>query len=378
MIRILHYIGSLELGGSQTFVMELYRNMDRKVIQFDFVIFSGWRGTLYNEIAKLGGKIYESPKYNGLNHLAYKRWWNKFLREHHEYSVIHGHVRSVASLYLPIMRKHKRYTIIHSHSMSNGKGVRSLIKTVLQFPIRWMADYYMACSDGAGKWLFGDEIIKSERYMTVSNAISIERFSYSIDNRARVRSEYEIDDSFVIGHVGRFVEVKNHEYLLKIVKNMSEIDSGRKYKLLLVGDGPLVGEIKRSAIEMGMSDQVIFAGNQSDVGRLYSAMDVFVFPSKWEGLGIAAIEAQVSGLPVIISENVPKCVDIGAGLIESAFLSAPDEWCDRIRRAAETMKERSSHIEDARKAGYDIKANVIVMKEFYLKIAGQNEEKKKG
>lgn len=377
MIRILHYIGTLELGGSQTFVMELYRNMDREEIQFDFVIFPGWRGPLYDEIVKLGGKIYECPKYNGLNHTNYKRWWNRFLREHPEYTVIHGHVRSVASIYLPIMRRHNRYTIIHSHSMSNGDGVRALVKTVLQFPIRRLADYYLACSDDAGRWLFGDEIIRSGRYMTISNAINIERFSYSIDSRVEVRKVYELNDSFVIGHVGRFVEVKNHEYLLDIVKKLSEIDSEGKYRLLLIGDGPRVEKIKRSATEMGISDQVIFAGNQSDVGRFYSAMDVFTFPSKWEGLGIAAIEAQISGLPVIISEHVPKCVDIGAGLVESVKLTDPDEWCNKIIGVARSMKERSSHTEEARKAGYDIKDNVNVMKEFYLKLAGQKEDKKK-
>ena len=212
MIRILHYIGTLELGGSQAFVMELYRNMKREEIQFDFVIFPEWRGPLYEEIIRMGGKVYESPKYNGINHMEYVRWWQNFLNEHPEYQVIHGHVRSVASIYLPIVRKAGRYTILHSHSMSNGHGFSALIKTMLQLPVRHMADYYMACSDEAGRWLFGNQVVSGSRYRTIPNAINTSRFLYSEEQRMVIRKELEANESFLIGHVGRFVEVKNHVF----------------------------------------------------------------------------------------------------------------------------------------------------------------------
>ncbi len=248
-IRVLHYIGSLELGGSQTFVMELYRNIDRRCVQFDFVTFPNERGPLYEEIVKLGGKVFECPKYNGINHFAFKKWWDIFLLNHQEYEVVHGHVRSVASIYLPIVRKHKRYSIIHSHSASNGKGLLAIVKFFLQLPIRYQADYYMACSIKAGKWLFGKKVISSSKYSTVPNAINADKYSFNPETRKLVRQEYGIDEFFCIGHVGRFTKVKNHEFLLRVLQEIVKTED--RVRLLLVGDGPLRAIIETRAEEMG-------------------------------------------------------------------------------------------------------------------------------
>ncbi len=366
MIRALHYIGTLELGGSQSFVMELYRSIDRLKVQFDFIIFEGWRGSLYNEIKSLGGRIYESPKYNGLNHFRFIAWWERFLSAHPEYKILHGHVRSVALLYLPIAKRHNLYTILHSHSVSNGSGMKGIIKTILQFPVRYQADYYMACSKDAGEWLFGNKIVDSGRYCTIPNAINVERFEYRPKVREMIRKKYGLENSFVIGHVGRFCEVKNHIFLLEILREALKINE--KTKLLLVGDGPLKKEIKEKCAVMRLSNHVIFAGNRTDTEDFYQAMDVFVLPSKWEGLGIAAVEAQTCGLSCIVSKGVSKSADIGAGLIQRVALEyGADNWVKRIMNINKAV--RKSRVSEARDAGFDVKDTVLKMQEFYIKAA---------
>lgn len=366
-IRVLHYIGSLEFGGSQAFVMELYRNIDRNKLQFDFVTFPDPSGPLYDEILSLGGKVFECPKYNGINHMQFVRWWHRFLKDHAEYYVIHGHVRSVASIYLPIVRQYHRFTILHSHSASNGRGVAGVVKYMLQFPVRHQADYYMACSEKAGEWLFGEKVIHSNKYKTVPNAINAERFTYDNEVRTQVRKEYGIDNYFCIGHIGRFSEVKNHEFLLQVLGEVLKIDNN--VRLLLVGDGILKPVIEQKAKDMGLWKYVIFAGARLDTERYYQAMDVFAFPSLWEGLGIVVIEAQASGLPCVVSEGVPKEVDLNVGLVTRAKLDNSGKWAELITGYREFLNSRCTHTEYVKKAGYDIRVNAHKMQTFYLKNA---------
>lgn len=372
IIRVLHYIGSLDFGGSQAFVMELYRNIDRDKVQFDFVTFPNVQGPLYNEILSLRGRIFECPKYNGLNHLKFAEWWDDFLNDHLEYKVIHGHVRSVASIYLPIVRKHRRFAILHSHSASNGKGMSGIIKYFLQLPVRYQADYYMACSEEAGKWLFGNRVIHSNRYRTVPNAIDTDRFVYDAKERASIRQKYGMEDCFCIGHVGRFSEVKNHEFLLEILREV--LESYNNVRLLLVGDGPIRAEIQKKVDNMGLSNYVIFAGARSDTEKYYQAMDVFVFPSLWEGFGIAVIEAQISGLHCIVSERVPEAVDVGAGLVTRLNISNSREWAIELLKKQELAKNRQNHTVEVRNAGYDIRNSVTKMQTFYIEMSQSIEK----
>lgn len=369
-IRVLHYIGALELGGSQSFVMELYRHINREKIQFDFVIFPNERGPLYDEILSLGGKIYECLKFNGLNSIKFVKWWDEFLKKHDEYNVIHGHVRSVASIYLPVIKKNKRFSILHCHSSSNGKGIKAVIKYIMQLPIKYQADYYMACSDEAGRWLFGKNVVESRRYRTVPNAIDAKRFLYDENKRVACRRKLGIENSFVIGHVGRFSEVKNHSFLLELLRRM--ISTRRDLCLLLVGDGPMMESIKQKAIDMNIENNVIFVGANTNTEDYYNAMDCFVFPSLWEGFGMVLVEAQTSGLKCVSSNYVPRVVDIGANLVSFLDIDKNDEktyilWKNAINEAEGLS--RKSYYEEIRNKGYDIKDNVEKMEKFYIKVA---------
>lgn len=281
MIRILQYIGPLQIGGSQSFILEIYRKIDKTKIQFDFIVFPKCNKSLKNEIENLGGIIYESPQYNGKNHIIYKKWWNDFFCYHPEYKILHGHVRSVAAIYVAIAKKYGLKTIVHSHSTSNGSGIQSLFKTIFQFPIRYQADYLLACSQEAGKWLFGRNAVKKKNYHTFLNAIDVKRYTFNINMREQLRSDMGLNDFFVIGHIGRLSEPKNHKFLFLVFKEVLNYDNN--VRLLLVGDGELRKELENYCHELGISDYVIFMGNVINTEWYYWVMDIFVFPSLWEG-----------------------------------------------------------------------------------------------
>ena len=209
-IRILHMIGSLDIGGSQAMVMNLYRNIEREKIQFDFIVDSPNEQYFVDEIKQLGGKIYSMPKFKGTNLFEMKTKWDRFFIEHPEYKILHSHVRSYASIYLPIAKKHGLKTIIHSHSTSNGKGFSALVKAVMQYPLRYQADYFFGCSKEAGVWLFGSKVANSDRFYILKNGIDINRFLFNKNKRKKIREQLKVSDStLVIGHVGRFNKAKN-------------------------------------------------------------------------------------------------------------------------------------------------------------------------
>lgn len=365
MIRVIHYIGLLDFGGSQSFIMEVYRKIDRNKVQFDFVTFPNQKKGFYEEIISLGGKIYESPKYDGKNHFLFMKWWNTFFKNHSEYKIFHCHVRSVA--FLCIMSAHKNgvYSISHSHSTSNGKGILAFIKNVLQFPVRFQADFLFACSEKAGKWMYGNNVIKKRNYKVISNAIDTKRFIFSEETRKKIRNEFNISTNYVVGHVGRITEPKNHQFLInvfyEILKNRPDA------KLLLVGDGNLRSSIEKDVVKKGLTNKVIFLGSRINTQDYYQAMDVFVFPSLWEGLGIVAIEAQAAGLPCIISERVPKEVDMGLDLVYVIPLNRGEKtWAcisSNIRN-----KKRESNLEKIKQMGYDVTSNAQYLQNFYISI----------
>ena len=278
MIRVLQVFGCMNRGGAESMIMELYRHIDRSRIQFDFVVHTTEKCAYDDEILSLGGRIFSVPSFTVKNAFLYKKAWKKLLTTHEEWRIVHGHVRSTASIYLPIAQEYHRYTIAHSHSISSGKGFSSIIKNILQKRIK--ADYYMACSNAAGKWLFGDKIVNSDNYHVLPNAIDVSKYKYNEDIRKKVRQEYSCEDAILIGHVGSFYDVKNHSYLIKVFTCIKEKESDAK--LMLVGGGYLLQEIKNQVKELGIEDSVIFTGVKSNVNELLQAMDVFVFPSKYE------------------------------------------------------------------------------------------------
>ena len=365
MIRVLHVLGGLDRGGAEAMVMNLYRTIDRTQVQFDFIIHTEKKQAYYDEIIALGGKIYHFPAFNGLNYFKMMNLWKLFFKDHPEYKILHSHVRSYASLYLPIAKNAGLKTIIHSHNTSSGKGLKAVVKFCLQRGLRKNVDYYFACSDVAGKWLFGEEITKQSNYHVLNNAIDVEKYAYSEMSRKKIRDEFNLKNELVVGHVGRFHPQKNHSFLVDI---FAEIHKKRPDSvLMLVGTGDLMDSVKEKAAELKLDDSVIFTGSRADVNELLSAFDVFVFPSLFEGLPVTLVEVQAAGLPCFSSDTVTKEVDFDRKINYISLDKDAAYWADEIING---KPERLDHTEAIRKAGYDIQYTVKELTSFYQKLAG--------
>lgn len=349
MIRVLHVLGGLARGGAETMVMNLYRAIDRTQVQFDFIIHTEERQAYYDEIIALGGKIYSFPAFNGKNFFAMRKLWKNFFKEHPEYKILHSHVRSYASLYLPIAKKAGLKTIIHSHNTSNGHGLASFVKRIMQYPIRWQSDYYFTCSKEAGKWLFGNRIVNGSRYFLLPNAIDVNAYAFDERMRTKYRKEFCLENKFVIGHVGRFAKQKNHDFLLDVFKSVYERNSSAR--LLLVGTGELMDDVKKKCDDMGISECVLFLGSRSDVAQLFSAMDVFVFPSLHEGLPVTVVEAQAAGIRSFISDKITRDVELSNLLTYLSIDSGVESWTNEILSC---QIERVDFSMNLKNAGFDI------------------------
>lgn len=360
MIRILHVLGGLERGGAETMVMNLYRAIDRTQIQFDFIIHTEEHQAYYSEICDLGGKIYSFPKYNGKNYFAVKKNWNSFFVNHPEYKILHSHIRSYASLYIPVAKKHGVKTIIHSHSTSNGKGFLSIVKRFMQYPLRNQADFFMGCSKEAGEWLFGKKVVKSDRYFMLQNAIDVEAYRFNDVIREKYRSELGLKDELTFIHVGRFHPAKNHEFLLTVFAEIHKRNDNTK--LILVGDGDLRPEIERQISDLQLGSSVILTGSRSDVPKLLQAADCFLFPSRWEGLPVTVVEAQASGMPCLISNRITKDVNVSPLVKYLSIDNGADIWVNSLD---EIDYSRQDAIELIKNARFDISSTAIWLQNFY-------------
>lgn len=363
MIRILQVLPRLRRGGSQAMVMNLYRALDRDNYQFDFIIFTPDHDDYYDEIRELGGKIYHFKKLNGKNLFGVRKEWDLFFKEHPEYRILHSHVRSFASIFIPIAKKHGLKTIIHSHSTSNGKGFEGIIKSLLEFPLRFQADYLFACSTEAGKWLYGKNAVQKSNYRFIPNAIDLQKFYFSISDRDEIRNKYGIENEVVVGHVGGFETPKNHEFIIDTFIFFLSLCPGAK--LMLVGDGTFEDKIRNICRDKCITDNVIFAGLQANVAPYLSAMDVFLFPSLWEGLPVSVVEAQVSGLKCLLSDTITRDVELSSLLTYYSLHYRADKWASTLLDLVPKKREEASDENIERLKAFDCKDTIRSLETFY-------------
>ena len=365
-IRILHVIGIMNRGGAESMIMDLYRHIDREKVQFDFVEHTPERATFDEEIERLGGHVFRCPHYNGKNHFQYVRWWNTFFKNHAgDYSVVQGHIGSTAAIYLNLAKKCGVYTIAHSHNTYGPISFRGTLYRLYSYRTRLIADSFFACSVKAGTDRFGKRIVRNQkRFRVLNNAIDTEQYAFRSSTRSEIRESLGLsEDAYVVGHVGRFVDQKNHEMIIDIFLQIYRLDPYAK--LLLVGDGSKRAQIEEKVTKLGLDGKVIMTGVRNDVANLLQGMDVFLFPSKYEGLGVALIEAQAAGLPCVISDCIPKEVAVTNGLINTMSLdSSPRQWAERVL-AMKNIK-RVDHSGEVKTAGYDIWETTAWLEEFYL------------
>ena len=369
-IRILHVIGSMNRGGAEAMIMNLYRQIDRTRVQFDFVENTLQPAAFDDEIRELGGRIFNCPHYNGKNHLIYKRWWKHFFSEHRgEFSAVHGHLGSTAAIYLPIAKSHGVYTIAHSHN-TRGQGFGDWLYHMYALPTRHIADYFFACSKDAGSDRYGEKVASdSTHFRVLNNAIDVRRFAFDPKVRSETRSALGVSETDVlIGHVGRFVEQKNHVFLTDIFAAICRKNPNAK--LLLIGKEDPEKKIRAKVKASGLSDRVIIAGVQENVSPYYQAMDLFLMPSLYEGLGVVLVEAQCSGLPCLISDKIPLECSLTDDLIAVCYLSDGAEvWAERS--LSHMNRDRRDRSDEIAANGYDVRQTAEWLADFYCEKAKQ-------
>ena len=356
-IRILHVFGRLDRGGAETMVMNLYRNIDRSLIQFDFAVHTNDDCDYDKEITELGGRIYHFPRFNGMNIIEYINCWEKFLYTHKEYKIIHGHMYSIASVYLYIAKKYGCYTIAHSHNTSNGKGLKALIKDCFCFPLKYICDYKMACGIEAAKWLFGQSIYQDKNFHLLKNAINIDEYC----QRNLLNLDIKLNKKVVLGHIGRFVELKNHKFLIEVFFEYHKLNSNSV--LLLLGTGELENAIKEIVVRFDLEKVVLFLGVRENVEEYLKKMDAFVFPSIYEGVPMVLVEAQAAGLQCFISNTISDEVCITGCINKLSLKENARKWAEYILKK-QLIKQNTC--EEIRNAGYDIAETTKWLSNFYI------------
>jgi glycosyltransferase involved in cell wall biosynthesis len=362
-IRVLHVVVNMNRGGAETLIMNLYRNIDRSKVQFDFLTCR--EGTFDEEIINLGGYIYRIPYLNEAGHFKYLGALKEFFSVHSDYRIVHSHMNQMSGF---VLRAAKNagipVRIAQSHNIgSSGNTLGKIYKWYSGKKIKTTATNLLACSNEAASWLYKD---RKDKAVILKNGIEYEKFKFSTVIRANIRDELNISpNSYVIGHIGRFCEQKNHDFLINIF--MEFLKTKPQSLLILAGDGPLRKDIEKKVLDLNIEEKVKFLGVRTDINNLIQAFDVFVFPSLYEGLGIVLIEAQASGLTCLTSNNVPKESDMGIGLVKFIPLENANVWVNQILHSPERKKNEDYCIKGIIKNGYDIRKIASWIQVFYIK-----------
>lgn len=362
MIRVLHVIGRMDRAGAETMIMNIYRNIDRTKVQFDFMVFTDNKADYDDEIESLGGRIYHMPTFKGYNYINLYRKFQKFFKEH-PYKVVHGHIGSLAPSYLLCAKKKGAYTIVHSHGPNSNVFLTRIVFTALAYWVRYVADYFFACSKEAGIDRFGDKIVKSNRFQVINNAIENQKFTYTKERHQTMKRKFGVEDKIVLGHVGRFVPVKNHKFMINIFEAINKRKSN--VVLVFVGDGEERPAMERLAAEKGLDDKILFLGVRDDIPDMMNLFDAFIFPSFYEGLGNVGIEAQAAGLPCFYSHVIPDEAIVTENVWKLSIEDGAENWADVIMQVLEDY-EREDTSKYIARAGFDVVQSARVLEEFYM------------
>ena len=370
-IRVASVIGRYIGGGVEAVTINYYKNIDKNKVQFDFICDEDSTNIPYEEIERMGGKVIIIPSYS--KPFKYHKALKRVLKEGN-YKIIHSNINtlSVFSLFaakcagVPVR-------IAHSHSTTNKKEKKkNLMKQVLRHFSKVFATDYMCCSELAGRWLFGNKEYDKGNVYLLNNAIDLDKFKYNESLRKKKRKELGIkDDTLVIGHIGRFVAQKNHDFLIDIFNEIHKKNNNSI--LLLAGQGPLMEDIKNKVKELNLEDSVKFLGQRNDANELYQAFDVFLLPSLYEGLPVVGVEAQASGLLCYLSDDMTKETKV---LDITKFMSlnnTPKEWADNILDDVKKYKRIDTSKEMTAK-NFNIKEEEKKLEEYYLNLYNNGGE----
>ncbi|WP_429724483.1 glycosyltransferase family 1 protein [Bacillus pacificus] len=365
VLRILHVVVNMNRGGTETLLMNLYRNLDYSRVQFDFLTCK--EGIFDKEIIERGGKIHRIPYISDVGHIVYMKNSDNFFQSHPEYNIVHSHMDKMSGF---VLRSAKKMgipiRIAHSHSTDSEGGF--LAKIYKEYAGRFLLSsttHLFACSRAAATWLFAK---RASEAIILKNGIECDDFLFSVETRNEVRQELQVqEDTFILGHVGRFSVPKNHTFLIDIFSKIIKLKPNSV--LVLVGDGPLRIEMEKKIQRLKLQEKVRFLGSRSDVNRLLQAFDIFVFPSLYEGLPVTLIEAQGNGLPCIIADSVTQEVDMGLDLVQPLTLTNQDLWIETINNKEVRKEIKNIFRQRLAESGFDILVTAKKLQEFYLSIA---------
>ena len=376
-LRILFVFGCpLKKGGTENVMINIVKNIDRDRFHIDFLIFDKTPDQSDDKkyLESLGCRFYQITA-RGVDRKLHNRELDEFFRDH-EYDIVHTHMDAIGEEALKAAKKHGiKALIAHSHNtdqLDNPKGLKDhLHKCYLIYEkhlLRRYAEYFVACSPEAGKWLFGDKICNSNKYLLLKNAIDSSAYSYDEETRNAVRKELGLEGRKVIIHVGQFRTQKNHGKVIEVFNELHKRDDS--FAIVLVGTGEEQDNIKSKVEELGLKEDVLFLGNRNDIPELLMSADVFLFPSLYEGLGIALLEAQAADLICVVSDTIPELAVLTEKVKAVNLTESASVWGDIVEEMMGKYTVRRDRSELFTEKGYDINAQIKVLESFYMKAAG--------
>lgn len=364
MIKILYVNGgTMDRGGVSTFMMNVYEKMHSEKIQIDFLVHTLSKGVRDEDILNLGGKIFRVPA-RGKNPLKNYRQIKQIMLNG-KYDIVHAHADAGNSTILSIAKECDipiRISHCHNTNYTNKSLLKKFLNEQLKKQIPRYATHLWACSEKAGEWLYGNH-----SFEVIPNAIDVQKFIYSPQLSKDLRKELNLENKFVIGHVGRFDYQKNHDFLLKVFVEVA--NEREDAHLVLIGKGELEEVIKKQADQLGILDKISFLGESSNVDKWINVFDVGVFPSLFEGFSIAMVEMQVNGLPLVVSDNVPSEINLTDNI---RFLSLDETvkyWCKTI---LETKGRDTGAVDKIIAKGYNLSDMVNKLTKTYERIVDKS------
>ena len=358
---VLHYVGKMDRAGQETFIMNLFRNIDREKIKFKFLCTDSSKGDFDDEIYSLGGEIFYTVPQNNRGALAMLTAANNLRNtlKKSKPDVFHIHTHHALNAFLDAcaaLLAGIKIVAVHSHNNSalSHLGAHRFCKKLI--PLLKIRRF--ACSNDAGRWMFGNTPFK-----VLYNGLNPNDFCYNSEKRDAIRAKMGWEGKKIIGHIGRFNEQKNHRFLIDVFAEIKKREPAAH--LVLVGKGELEPEIKEKVSAYNLSDSVSFLGIRSDIPELYQGMDLFLFPSIFEGLGIVLIEAQANGLPCLVSDAIQEEAVICSNIVKLPLTDDASLWAKTATDLITATDRRDTRAE-VKAAGYDIAELAARLDSIYL------------
>ncbi len=366
MLRVLHSVSNMARAGIETMLMNYYREMDKSLVQFDFLANKPIPGEYDDEIRSLGGRVFVSPGLNPLRYPHYKRFVSTLLHDNPDIQIVHAHNEAMGLYALQSAKAAGiRVRIAHAHNTRIIRDYKYPLKLVCKQLLPGAATDYWSCGTDAGIYYFGKKRWEASGFI-LHNAIDVNRFAFQSEVRQRLRQAYGLENCFVIGHVGRFNVQKNHTRLLDIFAKVAA--AMPEARLVLIGVGELEQAAKEKARALTLEKKVFFLGQMANVNEWYQAMDCFLLPSLFEGLPVVGIEAQAAGLPCFFSNRVTDEILLTPNAYKISMEASDTEWATEILVGSRSASDRESGSALIRQAGYDIHEEAQKLQSLYLKM----------